>query len=102
LGVGDAPHAVPQPTVSKAVLTHGEALPESTEDVLVGYYQVVDSHLGVTHLDLVPIVRNVALAHDRDIADDLEAVTGKLDQEGGVLLMARSVGIGLGHHQRQL
>ena len=97
-----APHPVPKSTVTEAVLPHREALPEAAEDVVLGDDEIADTHLCVAHLDLVAEARFGVLVENRDVADDLEARIGKLDEESGVPLMTWRVGIGHRHHEGQL
>ena len=85
LGVADPAHAVREARRAEAVLAEQVALAAAAEHAVVGDAEVGDADLAV-----------VALAgHRVDVADDLPALGGQVDEEGGVARLRR-VGVGVG------
>ena len=100
LGHGDVVHAVAQPAVGQAMLTHVEAIALAAEQIFRRHDQVLDVDL---RMAAAHDVRQRAFhRHGRDVALDDVAGVGQFDDEGRIALMARRVRIGHGHDHGQI
>ena len=82
------------------MLAHVEAVAFAAEQVVGGYLQILDLDLGMAAVQ--DVVMRAFDRHVGDVALDLVAGVRQLDDEGGILLVARRVRIGLGHDQRHV
>ena len=100
LGQGHVVHAVAQAPVGQAVLAHVEAVTLPAQEVFFRHDQVLDLDLRVAAAH--DVGKRALSGHGRNVALDDVARVGQLDDEGRIALVTRRVGVGHGHHHRQV
>ena len=96
----DVVHAVAQAAIGEAVLAHVETVAFAAQEIFRRHFEIGDVDLGMTAAE--DVAERAFRRHGLDVALDLVAGVGQLDEECRELLMPGRVGIGLGHDQRDV